>query len=92
MIQTFSFIVLMISLGAVESTAAKVDHKEKCKKVEDSARICSECEQDGHPDSVICLTAQEMRDHVGHLEPLKRPGVGCPSLRARGIVSLGVWF
>ena len=93
MIQPFSFLVLvMIGLGAVESTAANVDYKEKCKKVEDLIRICSECEKAEHPDSVICLTTQEMRDSVEHLEPLKPPGLGSTGLRGGGILSLEVWF
>ena len=50
------------------------------------------CEKGEHPDAVICLTAQEMRDHIDYLEPLKRPGMADPRVRIRGIVSLGVWF
>lgn len=94
MTQTLSYVLLvMVGLGAVESTAAKVDYTEDCKKVEDSARICSECEKAEHPDAVVCLTAQEMRDHVDHLEPLMRPGMARPrDLHESGIVRLGVRF
>ena len=54
---------------------------------------CCKCENVGPSEEVICLTAKEMRDHVDHLEPLKRPGMADPrKFRVRGIVSLGVWF
>lgn len=91
MIQTFSHAVLvMISLGAIESTASLVD---KCESVEKSGQVlCRECEEVGGSDSLVCLTAKEMRNYVDHLEPLKPPGMGAKGVRGSGVVRLEIWF
>lgn len=91
MIQTFSCTVLvMIALGVIESTASLFD---KCRTVEKSGQaLCSECEEVGGSDSVVCLTAEEMRNYVDHLEPLKPPGMGASGVRGSGVVRLEIWF
>ena len=89
--QPFPFMMLlMVGLGAVESTAAP---DEECNAVWESGRaLCCTCEKVANSDSVIRLTAKEMRDHVDHLEPLKAPGFGATGIRGNGIVRLEIWF
>src|SRR5207247_7656639 len=52
---------------------------------------CCNCESSGRSDDVICLSAKEMRDHVGHIEPLKPSGLD-KGLKLAGIVVMEMRF
>ena len=91
MIQTFSLSVLLtMGLGAVESTAAL---EEECTEVKNLGLApCFKCEKVSNSDSIVRLTAKEMRDQVDHLKPLKPPGLGMTGLNLRGIVRAQIVF
>lgn len=91
MIQTLSLSVLLtMGLGAVEPTAVL---DEECTKVKNLGLApCCKCEKVSNSDSIVCLTAKEMRDQIDHLKPLKPPGMGMTGLNLRGIVRVQILF
>ena len=52
---------------------------------------CNSCQTERRSDDLVCLSTNEMRDHVDHLEPLKPSGLD-KGLNLAGIVVVEVRF